>query len=56
MTNIVITAELLDKNDVKIGTQDIKIISLAPSEKYKIEETVWNENVKSYKIKNIVAK
>ena len=55
-TNIVITVELLDKNDVKIETQDIKITSLAPSEKYKIDETVWNENVKSYKIKNIVAK
>ena len=55
-TNIVITVELLDKNDVKIGTQDIKITSLAPAEEYKIDESVWNENVKSYKIRNIVAK
>lgn len=55
-TNIVITVELLDRNGVKIGTKEIDITSLAPSEKYKIKEYVWNKNVKSYKVRNITTK
>ena len=33
-SNIVITVELQDRNGVTIGTEEIKITSLAPSEKY----------------------
>ncbi len=54
--NIVITVELQDRNGVKIGTEEIKITSLAPSEKYKINENVWNKEVKSYKVKSITTK
>ena len=55
-TNIIIIVELQDRNGVKIGTKEIKITSLAPSEKYKIDENVWNEEVKSYKVKSITTK
>ena len=54
--NIVITVELQDRNSVKIGTEEIKITSLAPSEKYKINEYVWNKEVKSCKVKSITTK
>lgn len=54
--NIVITVELQDRNGVKIGTEEIKITSLAPSEKHKINENVWNKEVKSYKVKSITTK
>lgn len=55
-SNIVITVELQDRNGVKIGTEEIKITSLPPSEKYKINENVWNKEVKSYKVKSITTK
>lgn len=55
-SNIVITVELQDRNGVKIGMEEIKITSLAPSEKYKIDENVWNKEVKSYKVKSITTK
>ena len=55
-SNITITVELQDRNGVKIGTEEIKITSLAPSEKYKINENVWNKEVKSYKVKSITTK
>ena len=55
-SNIVIIIELQDRNGVKIGTEEIKITSLAPSEKYKINENVWNKDVKSYKVKSITTK
>lgn len=54
--NIVITVELQDRNSVKIGTEEIKITSLAPYEKYKINENVWNKEVKSCKVKSITTK
>lgn len=55
-SNIVITVELQDRNGINIGTEEIKITSLAPSEKYKIDENVWNKEVKSYKVKSITTK
>lgn len=53
-SNIVIIIELQDKNGVKIGTKEIKISSLAPSEKYKINEYIWNNEISSYKLINII--
>lgn len=53
-SNIVIIVELQDKNGIKIGTKEIKISSLAPSEKYKINEYIWNNEVKAYKLINII--